>query len=103
DLLHDLVEGGQRSLLPLWKLWVPAGVLLLGVGAVFLRLRRPVCERCGTRGLFTPLPPAKSAAILSGEGATRRRALRALGAGGATVAAAAGGLGVAVFRNRGWL
>lgn len=103
QLLHDLIEGGQRSLLPLWKLWLPAGVLLLGVVAAFLRLRRPVCERCGAPGLFSPLPAAKSVEILSGEGATRRRALRALGAGGATVAAAAGGLGAAVLRNRGWL
>jgi predicted aldo/keto reductase-like oxidoreductase len=103
QLLHDLVEGGQRSLLPLWKLWVPAGVLVLAVVASFLRRRRPVCERCGAGQLFEPLPAAKNAAILSGEGATRRRALRALGAGGATVAAAAGGLGAAVFRNRGWL
>ena len=27
SLLHDLVEGGQRSLLPLWKAWVPLAVL----------------------------------------------------------------------------
>ena len=103
NLLHDLVEGGQRSLLPLWELWVPAAVLLLAVVVSFLRLRRYVCESCGPRGLFAPLPAAKSAAILSGEGATRRGVLRALGAGGATVAAGAAGLGVAVFRNRGWL
>jgi len=103
DLLHDLIEGGQRSLLPLWKLWLPASVMVLGVVAAFLRLRRPVCERCGTQGFFEPLPAAKSAAILSREGAGRRRALRTLGAGGATVAATAAGLGAAIFRNRGWL
>ncbi len=103
QLLHDLVEGGQRSLLPLWKLWLSAAVLLLGVVASFLRLRRPVCEQCGARGLFAPLRAARSAAILSGAGATRRRVLRGRGAGGATVAAAAGGLGAAVFRNRGWV
>src|SRR5215813_1617964 len=55
DLLHDLVEGGQRSLLPLWKLWLPLAVLLLGVVASFLHLRRPVCEACGAQGLFEPL------------------------------------------------
>jgi hypothetical protein len=103
QLLHDLVEGGQRSLLPLWKLWVSAAVLLAGVVASFLRLRRPVCDRCGTRGLFTPLRAAKSAALLSAVGTGRRRVLRALGAGGAALAAAATGLGAAVFRNRGWV
>jgi len=103
QLLHDLVEGNDRTRLPLWKLAVPAAVLVLGVVASFLRLRRQVCERCRAGALLEPLASAKSAAILSGQGAGRRRALRALGAGGATVAAAAGGLGLAVFRNRGWL
>jgi predicted aldo/keto reductase-like oxidoreductase len=103
QLLHDLAEGNQRSLLPLWKLWLPAGVLILGVVLAFLRLRRPVCERCGATALFSPLPDTQSEQILSGVGATRRRALRTLGAGGATVAAAVGGLGAAVARNRGWL
>jgi hypothetical protein len=73
------------------------------VVAAFLRLRRPVCEHCAAGRLFEPLPAAKSERILSGVGATRRRALRALGAGGATIAAAVGGLGAAVFRNRSWL
>jgi uncharacterized protein len=103
QLLHDLVEGGQRSVLPLWKLFVPAAVMLLAVAAAFIRLRRSVCDACGSQGLFSPLPAAKSVKILTGEGATRRGALRALGAGGATVAAGAAGLGVAVYRNRGWL
>jgi predicted aldo/keto reductase-like oxidoreductase len=103
DLLHDLVEGNDRSQLPLWKLWLPLAALLLGVVASFLRLRRPVCEECVPRGVFEPLPTAKSTAILSGTHAGRRRALRTLGAGGATIAAAAGGLGAAVFRNRGWV
>ena len=71
--------------------------------ASFLRLRRPVCERCGAQGLFAPVAPRKTAEILSGAHTTRRRALRTLGAGGATVAATAAGLGAAVFRNRGWL
>src|SRR5262249_4762731 len=35
--------------------------------------------------------------------ATRRRVLRGLGAGGATIAATAGGLGAAVLSNRRWL
>ncbi|MGH7789515.1 MAG: aldo/keto reductase [Candidatus Binatia bacterium] len=102
-LLHDLAEGGQRSALPLWKVFLPAAVMLLAVTASFLRLRRPVCERCQPVGLLTPIAAPKSAEILSGEGATRRLALRTLGAGGATVAAVAGGVGAAVWPNRKWL
>src|SRR5262245_38354217 len=101
QFLHDLVEGLDRTQLPIWKIVLPLAVLLLAVVASFLRRRREVCDRCGAGALFEPLPPSKSAQILSGEGATRRLALRTLGAGGATVAAAAGGLGAAVFRNRG--
>ena len=103
QLLHDLAEGLDRTQLPLWKLVVPSLVLLAAVTASFLRLRRSVCAACGAEGVFAPLPREKSDRILSGVGATRRRALRALGAGGATVAAAAGGLGAAVGRNRGWV
>lgn len=97
-LLHDLIEGNQRSLLPLRKAYVPGAVLLLAVAAAVTRWRRPVCDRCPARGLWVPLP-GRADALLS----TRRRALRALGAGGATVAAAAGGLGAAVVRNRQWV
>ena len=98
QLLHDLIEGGQRSLLPLWKAIVPAAVLVFAVAVAAIRLRRPVCDRCGTQGLFTPLA-GEPADLL----ATRRRALRALGAGGATVAAAVSGVGAAVLSNREWL
>ena len=103
QLLHDVIEGGQRSVLPLWKLWVPAGVLVGATGLAFVRWRRPLCDRCGGPRWLAPIDAAKSAAILSGVNANRRRALRALGAGGATVTAAAAGLGAAVFRNRGWV
>jgi predicted aldo/keto reductase-like oxidoreductase len=103
QFLHDLAEGLDRTQLPLWKIAVPFAILLLGVVASFLRLRRPVCERCGAQGLFAPVAPRKTAEILAGEHTTRRRVLRTLGAGGATVAATAAGLGTAVLRNRGWL
>lgn len=103
QFLHDLAEGLDRTQLPLWKIGLPFAVLLLAVVASFLRLRRPICERCGAQALFAPVAPRKTEEILSGVHTTRRRALRTLGAGGATVAAAAAGLGAAVFRNRGWL
>src|SRR5262245_13482498 len=104
-LFHDLIEGGQRSLLPLWKVWLPAAVLLLAVASLFVRQRRAVCEQCNAvvpAWLFTPLSKQRSEAILA-SGLSRRVALRALGAGGATVAATAAGVGAVVVRNRGWL
>ena len=104
SLLHDLVEGGQRSLLPLWKAWVPLTVLMLAVGASFVRRRRPVCDACGTAGprwLLAPLSREKSAQLLGGS--TRRMFLRTVGAGGVAMLAALGGLATAVGRNRAWL
>jgi aryl-alcohol dehydrogenase-like predicted oxidoreductase len=103
QLLHDLAEGMDRANLALWKLYLPSAVMLLAVAATFLRRKQPVCERCQPAGLFTPLSAAKTAKLLAPHGATRRTALRALGAGGATVAAAAAGVGAAVLPNRKWL
>jgi aryl-alcohol dehydrogenase-like predicted oxidoreductase len=104
SLLHDLAEGVQRSLLPLWKLWLPLVVLLLAVSAHFARWRRLVCDRCATvppAWLLAPLSRERSAAIL--EGPSRRVVLRALGGVATGLAAVVGGGLVAVARNRGWL
>jgi predicted aldo/keto reductase-like oxidoreductase len=101
SLLHDLVEGQQRSALPLWKLYVPAAALLLAIFSVLWRPVRAVCPKCRAAApewLFTAGRETGSE-----PGPTRRKVLTALGAGGATLAAAGGGLGVAVFRNRDWL
>lgn len=103
QLLHDLVEGMDRAHLPIWKAILPAIVLLAAVAAAFARRRQDHCERAHTNGLWAPVAAPKAAEILSGQGTTRRVALRALGAGGATVAAAAGGVGAAVLPNRRWL
>jgi len=103
QLLHDLAEGMDRSRLDLWKLVPPLATLGLALVAAFFRRHQPVCEHCPPRGLWEPLPADKSARILSREGAGRRVALRTLGATGATVAAAAGGLGAAVLSNRKWV
>lgn len=104
QLLHDLAEGLQRSLLPLWKVFIPALVLLSAVVTAFIRLKRPVCDRCASTGSpwLTPYSREKSERILA-SGPGRRVVLRTLGAGGATVAAAGAGLVTAVTRNRGWL
>ena len=100
QLLHDLAEGMDRSRLDLWKLVLPVATLGLALVAAFARRKQPVCEHCPPRGVWEALPADTSARILSSEGASRRVALRTLGATGATVAAAAGGLAAAVLPNR---
>lgn len=104
-LLHDLAEGVQRSLLPMWKLWVPIALLVLAVVLTIFRERQLVCDTCEEAKpawLWVPLGRTRSAEILAGS-TTRRVFLRGLGAFGATLASAVGGLAVAVGRNRGWL
>ncbi len=92
QLLHDMVEGLQRTLLPLWKFWASVLVLSAAVAATALRLRRPICPACpgATPAGFVETP----------EGSTRRTLLRA---GGAAVAASVGGVAAAVGRNAGWV
>jgi aryl-alcohol dehydrogenase-like predicted oxidoreductase len=104
SLLHDLVEGGQRSLLPLWKAWGPLAVLLLAVGASFVRWRWPVCDVCEAaepRWLLVPLSHERSAQVLGRS--TRRMFLRTLGTGTVAMIAGLGGLATAVGRNWAWL
>ena len=103
QLLHDLAEGMDRAHLALWKMELPLVTLLVAVAAAFIRRKAEVCERGHDAGLWRPIRAPKAAEILAGEGTTRRVALRTLGASGATVAAAAGGLGAAVLNDRGWL
>lgn len=103
-VLHDLAEGVQRSLLPLWQAIVPATVLIAATVAQFARLRQRVCATCEDAApawLVNPITAKRSAAALSGP--TRRKVLRVLGGVGTGVAATAGGVAVAVGRNRGWL
>ena len=104
DLLHDLVEGVQRSLLPLWKAGLPLAVVLAAVVAGFARWQQAVCGRCEVAQpgwLLTPLAAERSVQILAGP--SRRVVLRALGGVGTGVAAAASGFAAAVTRNRGWI
>ncbi|MFI5366545.1 MAG: aldo/keto reductase, partial [Candidatus Binatia bacterium] len=103
-VLHDLAEGVQRSLLPVWKAIVPAVVLITATVALFGRFRQRVCVKCEEAvpaWLLTPLTADRSVAALAGP--TRRKVLRVIGGVGTGVAATAGGVAVAVGRNRGWL
>jgi predicted aldo/keto reductase-like oxidoreductase len=92
SLLHDVLEGLQRSSLPFWKLWVTAAALAAAAVVTALRLRRPVCSAC-RRGV-----PAGF--VEAAEGSTRRTVLRA---GGAAVAASVGGAAAVVGHNAGWV
>jgi hypothetical protein len=102
--VHDLIEGLDRTRLPLWRVWVPLGVLLTSVIAGTLRLRRSVCDACGSGAspLTTALPRERAERVAA-TGPTRRVVLQALGAGGATAAGAVAGLGAAVAYNRRWV
>src|SRR5262249_44525932 len=105
SFLHYLIEGNDRGQLPLWQVWVPLAVFIAAAVAGVVRVRRPVCERCGPAdvpGWLTPLPRQRSDRVLA-LGQTRRAFLRSLGAGGAAVAGSAAGLGAAIGHNRGWI
>ena len=103
-LVHDLVEGLQRTALPLWKGVLPVVLLWLAVIAQFARWRQPVCTQCGATavaGLLRPLDPDH--AVRMTDGPTRRRVLRVLGATATGAAATVAGAATAVARNRGWV
>ncbi len=105
SILHDLVEGQQRSILPFWKALVPLAVLLAAAFAVFARWQQLVCSECNTaqpEALLQPLELMQSALARSTD-ASRRSFLRYAGGVGTGVAAVAGGVAAAVTRNREWL
>lgn len=102
--LHELIEGVQRSLLPQWKIGLPALTLLAAVVAGFARWKQPVCDRCNAVGwawLLEALPRERSERVAALP--TRRAVLRTIGAAGTGVGAIAGGVGLAVGRNNGWI
>jgi len=104
-LLHDLVEGQQRDILPLWKAILPLLVLVTATVALFARWRQLICPACSVASpsaLIAPIDLMQSA-LRESTGAARRSFLRHAGAVGTGVAAVAGGFGLAVGRNRGWL
>ena len=88
-LLHDLVEGVDRTRLPLWR----AGIVLVAVlgcmVAALVRLRRPTCARCSRGALLAIVPDGQ-----------RRAVLRAMGAAGAATVSGIAGL---LFPNRRWV
>ncbi|MBI3783754.1 MAG: aldo/keto reductase [Deltaproteobacteria bacterium] len=103
DLLHDLVEGGDREVLPLWKAIAPASVLVTATVALFVRWRQPACTACKSA------EPSWLVNLVGGQSTSapanplRRKLLRVLGGVGTGAVATAGGVGVAVIRNRGWI
>jgi len=97
SFLQSLVEGAQRSALPLWKIGLPSAFVLAGLVISFLRRRVPYCEKCGAGGLLTPAP------VNAPGDESRRSFLRGMGAVGAGIAASAGSLAAAIGRDRGWL
>ncbi|HJQ84402.1 MAG TPA: aldo/keto reductase, partial [Candidatus Binatia bacterium] len=97
-----MIEGMEPSSFVGPSFLVPSSLLLGAVLAWSLHVRRTVCGRCGPGRLFRVLPAARSAELLALPG--RRRVLRqgfTLVVG--VTAAAAGGLGAVVARNRSWL
>jgi predicted aldo/keto reductase-like oxidoreductase len=91
--LHDLAEGLDRTRLPLWKIAVPAAVLLLALFAAVWRTRRRVCASCRS-GAWHPIGEREAAHPV------RRAVLRGTGV---ALVGAAGGFAAAVGRNRGWI
>jgi predicted aldo/keto reductase-like oxidoreductase len=103
QLLHDLVEGVQRSLLPWWHLGIPLVLFSAAMSLQFLSWKKPVCTACGLGPAAAWIEIAKSLDTASPEQLGRRQALRVVAAAGTEVAAIVGGVGVAVGRNRGWI
>ena len=105
SLIHDLVEGQQRDILPYWKLFAPIATLMLATFAAFARWRQLVCAKCNQANpaaLIVPIEAMQSAVAVSTQ-ASRRSFLRLAGGVSTGVVAAAGGVGLAVARNREWI
>jgi predicted aldo/keto reductase-like oxidoreductase len=103
QLLHDLAEGNQRSLLPLWKMYLPLLVLLLSAAATVVRFKRPVCDSCSAASPSWLFSALSAKAADPHRATTRRTALRVLGGSLAGAGATVAGVGAAVLRNREWL
>jgi len=92
-LVHDVVEGVDRTRLPIWRLWVVLGTAIAAAFTAIFRTRRPTCPRCA-QGLIVPIDPEPPR-----RGATRRAVLRATGAAAAATVSGAAGV---VLPNRAW-
>lgn len=96
-LLHDVVEGMDRTRWPYWKVVPPIVLAVASVAALRARVRRATCTECkavAASGVFVPASDVDP---------ERRRVLRALGTTTAAAAATAGGIAAAVGKNAGWL
>lgn len=103
NLLHDLVEGVQRSQLPWWHIGIPIAVFALASALQFAHWKRPVCGHCGVGEQAWLIEPARSLNEVPESQLGRRRALKVVAATGGELAAIVGGIGAAVARNRGWV
>ncbi len=103
SLLHDLVEGVQRSLLPWWQLAVPIAAIAMAAALQGLHWQMAFCSRCGLDRYANWIEPARSLNQASPAELGRRRALKVVAAAGGEMAALVGGVGAAVARNRGWI
>src|SRR5689334_6580094 len=84
-LVSDVLEGVDRTHLPLWRLWTVLAAVVCATLAAIARVRRPVCPRCARRAVATIEPVAAE------HGTTRRTILKATtAAAAATVSGAAG-------------
>lgn len=104
-VLHDIVEGLQRTPFLFVRFALPILFLLFVTWLAFRRTRQQVCPRCNEARpawLMEPLELMYSALEIT-RGETRRSFLTTAGKAGAGIAAAAGGVGAAVLDNRGWI
>ena len=92
-LVSDVLEGVDRTHLPLWRLWTVLVAVVGATLAAIARVRRPVCPRCARRAVATIEP------VDAGHGTTRRTILKATTAAAAATVSGAAGI---VLPNRGW-
>src|SRR5262249_51847346 len=89
DLLGGLLEGMERSVLPLWKTVVPTAVLVMAIAAAGVRWHQPVCDGCQAPRLHWLIAPARRPAGTVTVDQTRRLFLWKAGGVIATAAAVA--------------
>ncbi len=104
EFLRGVLEGGQRSALPFWKALVPLLAFIAALTAQLIRWKRPLCPIEGHTPLgkmleVLPAPELPQEVDVP----TRRKVLRVVGSLGTGAVASAGGLALAVGRNRTWV
>ena len=103
SLLDTLLEGLQRSRLPIWKAALPITVLAVALAGTWVRWRQTVCERCRATRFGWAVFPAGVRGTAAPVDETRRVFLWKAGGVVATAATALGALGAVIARNRRWV